>query len=79
MANDDAHPDSSIRKSEDEITANDRKSSALEAECARLKDDLARAEARIAELEKLRALAIDRVNWVIDSLESSLEDPTERR
>jgi len=43
-----------------------------------LEDQLAVAEARIAELEATQADVLNRVDWVLDSLKTSLE-PSKRR
>ena len=40
---------------------------------ARLKARLEEAEARIAELEKSRALVVNRIDWLIDKLGSAVE------
>ncbi len=45
----------------------------LDEECARLRAELAAAEARIKALETDRKALLDRINWAIDSL-SSLRD-----
>lgn len=45
----------------------------LEAERDRLKASLERAEARLAELEKSRAVVVDRIGWIIDSLGGAIE------
>lgn len=45
----------------------------LEAERDRLKARLEEAEARIAELEKNRALVVNRIDWLIDKLGSAVE------
>ena len=47
---------------------------ALERERDRLKTQLAEAEARIARLEESRAEAVNRIDWVIDSLHNVLEN-----
>jgi hypothetical protein len=39
-------------------------------EIARLKSELAAAHARVAELEKRHADAVNRIDWIIDSLHS---------
>jgi hypothetical protein len=44
-----------------------------EAERDRLKASLEAAEARIAELEKTRALVVNRIDWLIDSLGTVIE------
>jgi hypothetical protein len=46
----------------------------LEAENARLVKDLQTAEARVAELERQRDSALDRIEWVIDSLHTLREE-----
>jgi chromosome segregation ATPase len=46
----------------------------LERERDRLKSQLAEAEARIARLEESRAEAVNRIDWVIDSLHNVLEN-----
>ena len=46
----------------------------LEAENAQLAKSLKDAEARIAELERQRDSALDRIEWVIDSLHSLREE-----
>jgi predicted RNase H-like nuclease (RuvC/YqgF family) len=46
---------------------------ALEREREALKAELADAKARIAELEKGRREALDRVDWAIDSLKTALQ------
>ena len=45
----------------------------LERECDRLKEQLAEAHERIARLEQSRAEAVNRIDWVIDSLHNVLE------
>jgi hypothetical protein len=45
----------------------------VEAERDRLKASLEAAEARIAELEKTRALVVNRIDWLIDSLGTVIE------
>jgi hypothetical protein len=45
----------------------------LEAERDRLKASLERAEARIAELEQTRAVVVNRIDWLIDSLGGAIE------
>ncbi len=45
----------------------------VEAERDRLKARLEEAEARIAELEKSRALVVNRIDWLIDKLGSAIE------
>jgi chromosome segregation ATPase len=47
---------------------------ALERERDRLKTQLAEAEARITRLEESRAEAVNRIDWVIDSLHNVLEN-----
>ena len=47
---------------------------ALERERDRLKTQLAEAETRIARLEESRAEAVNRIDWVIDSLHNVLEN-----
>ena len=47
---------------------------ALERERDRLKSQLAEAEARIVRLEESRAEAVNRIDWVIDSLHNVLEN-----
>jgi hypothetical protein len=46
----------------------------LERECERLKSQLAEANERIAALEQRRAEAVNRIDWVIDSLHNVLEN-----
>jgi predicted RNase H-like nuclease (RuvC/YqgF family) len=46
---------------------------ALEREREALKAELAEAKSRIAELEKARREALDRVDWAIDSLKTALQ------
>lgn len=46
---------------------------ALEAERDRLQAALNRAEARISELESTRSAVVNRIDWLIDSLNSALE------
>lgn len=46
----------------------------LERECERLKAQLAEANERIAALEQRRAEAVNRIDWVIDSLHNVLEN-----
>ncbi len=41
---------------------------------AALKAELAQAKARIVELEALNADVINRIDWVIDSLQTVIED-----
>lgn len=45
----------------------------VEAERDRLKARLEEAEARIAELEKSRALVVNRIDWLIDKLGTAIE------
>jgi ribosome assembly protein YihI (activator of Der GTPase) len=45
----------------------------VEAERDRLQASLDAAEARIAELEKTRALVVNRIDWLIDSLGTAIE------
>ena len=45
----------------------------LEAECRRLAAELEAARARIGELEHARDQALDRIAWVVDSLQDMLE------
>lgn len=58
---------SSVRKNSDEIVR------ALESERDRLLGELEAAKARIEQLETARADVINRIDWVIDSLEGALE------
>jgi septal ring factor EnvC (AmiA/AmiB activator) len=51
-----------------------RDAATLEAECQRLKQELAQAMARIAELEHNRDQVLDRIAWAVDSLHSLLEE-----
>jgi chromosome segregation ATPase len=44
----------------------------LEAERDRLEADLAEAEARIGRLEESRTEAVNRIDWVLDSLQNVL-------
>lgn len=44
-----------------------------EAERDRLKASLEQAEARIAALEASRAIVVNRIDWLIDSLGTALE------
>ncbi len=46
----------------------------LEAERDRLKAELAAAKERIARLEESRAQVVNRIDWVIDSLHTLIED-----
>lgn len=46
----------------------------LEAECLRLREELARAQARIAELEHNRDQVLDRIAWIVDSLHNLVDD-----
>jgi uncharacterized coiled-coil DUF342 family protein len=46
---------------------------ALEAERDRLKADLGEAEERIGRLEESRTEAVNRIDWVIDSLHNVLQ------
>jgi phage shock protein A len=46
----------------------------LERECERLKGQLAEANERIAALEQRRAEAVNRIDWVIDSLHNVLQN-----
>ncbi len=46
----------------------------LEKECERLEAQLADAEARIARLEASRAEAVNRIDWVLDSLHNVLDN-----
>ena len=47
---------------------------ALAAELAATKEQLAAAKAEIAALDTARRAAIDRIDWVIDSLQSVLQE-----
>jgi phage shock protein A len=46
----------------------------LERECERLKGQLAEANERIAALEQRGAEAVNRIDWVIDSLHNVLQN-----
>lgn len=46
----------------------------LEAECVRLRGDLAAAAAEIERLKQARELVVNRIDWVIDSLHNLVED-----
>jgi hypothetical protein len=46
----------------------------LERECERLKAQLSEANGRIAALEQRRAEAVNRIDWVLDSLHNVLEN-----
>jgi hypothetical protein len=46
----------------------------LERECERLKGQLAEANESIAALEQRRAEAVNRIDWVIDSLHNVLQN-----
>lgn len=46
---------------------------ALQRECAALQTKLEVAQARITELEKLNENAVNRIDWVIDSLQTALD------
>lgn len=46
----------------------------LEAECARLKAELATTKARLQELEAQREALVNRIDWVIDSLHTLTEE-----
>jgi chromosome segregation ATPase len=46
----------------------------LEAERDRLKAELAAARERISRLEEARAQVVNRIDWVIDSLHTLIED-----
>ncbi len=46
----------------------------LERECERLKAQLSEASERIAALEQRRAEAVNRIDWVLDSLHNVLEN-----
>ena len=46
----------------------------LERECERLKTQLAEANERVAALEQRRAEAVNRIDWVLDSLHNVLEN-----
>lgn len=48
----------------------------LERERDRLKAQLAEANGRVAQLEQRRAEAVNRIDWVIDSLHNVLESGT---
>ena len=50
--------------------SSDPRLAALQAECDRLRAELAVARTRISDLETQRRLAVDRIDWVIDSLHS---------
>lgn len=50
--------------------ASDPRLAALQSECDRLRAELAAARSRISDLETQRRLAVDRIDWVIDSLHS---------
>ena len=45
----------------------------LERECEQLKAELAEVRARVAELEKARTDAMDRIDWAIDSLHNLIQ------
>jgi multidrug resistance efflux pump len=65
------------RKSRSKVTGsapdNAQRIALLEAERDRLQASLANAEARLAELEKSRAVVVDRIGWIIDSLGGAIE------
>lgn len=46
----------------------------LERECERLKVELSEANERIAAIEQRRAEAVNRIDWVLDSLHNVLEN-----
>jgi hypothetical protein len=50
----------------------------LEEKCKRLEGELAAARERVAELEQLNEEAINRIDWVIDSLQTLLESQTKK-
>jgi len=41
---------------------------ALEAECETLRAELAQAQGRVAGLERARNEVVDRIDWIVDSL-----------
>ena len=62
---------STARQKRSDIANNARKPAAegdLAAENSRLRDELAAARLRIADLEKRATEVINRIDWVIDSL-----------
>jgi uncharacterized small protein (DUF1192 family) len=56
-----------------DVAMPDNRIAALEAERDRLKAQLAEAEARIAGLEQSRASVVNRIDWLIDKLNSAVE------
>jgi chromosome segregation ATPase len=46
----------------------------LEAECERLRSELTQAQERLAQLERQREVLVNRIDWVIDSLHSMLDE-----
>ena len=46
----------------------------LQEECEQLRAELAKARGRIAELEAQRETVVNRIDWVIDSLHTLLEE-----
>jgi hypothetical protein len=46
----------------------------FEAECKRLRDELAKAHARIGELEHNRDQVLDQIAWIVDSLHNLIDD-----
>ncbi len=46
----------------------------LEAECARLRVELAETQGRLKQLEAQREALANRIDWVIDSLHSLLDE-----
>ncbi|MFN0219655.1 MAG: hypothetical protein ACKVP4_12675 [Hyphomicrobium sp.] len=55
-------------KRADDAKASRKAASGAADELVRLKDELAIAHSRIAELEKRQADIVNRIDWVIDSL-----------
>ena len=63
----------SARKEQPLSTDTAQRLQAVEAERDSLKARLEEAEARIADLEKTRALVVNRIDWLIDRIGSALE------